>query len=386
MKIEILGKFYDQHSLAIINRYLALELSQYMDVCITPTDQFDSKYKIEKETLQELQKLQAVELENIDIQIRHTYPPIWRWPEKCENMKIVFLQHWEFSKVPLEWQNKWEQFADAIICSSSWTGERILDAGIHPDDLYAIPVGYNPAIFNTIDTGECALLPKDKFNITYVGCGQYRKGVDIVMESWVQTFVKADNVRLLIKDSPIIYGKNSLLFETIKMQYKTGCAEVIYNDDLLSEKEMANLFKNTDVLVHPFRGEGFGMHIQEAMACGAYPVVSGGGGPSEFVTNDCGMLISTKMGVINITDGNVMAAKPGDSFTGMGAHAWVLEPHKEDFAEKMRILYHHHERESVLQQVKNANLFTWADVGKLYKDALEKIHGYREKPKRYGNR
>ena len=57
------------------------------------------------------------------------------------------------------------------------------------------------------------------------------------------------------------------------MQYKTECAEVIYIDKNLSEQEMADLYKCSNVVVHPYRAEGFGMHVQEAMACGCLPLV-----------------------------------------------------------------------------------------------------------------
>ena len=46
---------------------------------------------------------------------------------------------------------------------------------------------------------------------------------------------------------------------------------------------MANIYKNAKAIVHPFRGEGFGMHIQEAVACGCYPIFSNSGPVNEFI-------------------------------------------------------------------------------------------------------
>ena len=57
------------------------------------------------------------------------------------------------------------------------------------------------------------------------------------------------------------------------MQYKTECAPVIYIDDNISDEDMADIFKASKVVVHPYRAEGFGMHIQEAVACGCVPIL-----------------------------------------------------------------------------------------------------------------
>ena len=46
---------------------------------------------------------------------------------------------------------------------------------------------------------------------------------------------------------------------------------------------MPRLFAACDVLVHPYRGEGFGLPVLEAMACGLPVVVTAGGPTDEFV-------------------------------------------------------------------------------------------------------
>ena len=66
-QIEIIGKFYDNHSLAIINREIAIKLSdkeKYPDIelAITPLDQHDSQYKIKKDSLRILKELEAKEV------------------------------------------------------------------------------------------------------------------------------------------------------------------------------------------------------------------------------------------------------------------------------------------------------------------------------------
>ena len=116
MIIEIIGKFFDNHSLSIINRNLAIGLAAKHDVHITPLDGFDPDAKLDKKLVKKLKSIMAKKWDNkeADLQIRHSYPPVWRWPVSAKT-KVVFIQPWEYSKQLLEWQYKWEQFADALI-------------------------------------------------------------------------------------------------------------------------------------------------------------------------------------------------------------------------------------------------------------------------------
>jgi glycosyltransferase involved in cell wall biosynthesis len=117
----------------------------------------------------------------------------------------------------------------------------------------------------------------------------------------VNAFKKYDNAKLIIKDNPKVYGQSNVLQEIIKMQYKTGCAEIIYLDQDLSDEEMSNVFKASSVVVHPYRAEGFGMHIQEAVACGCLPMVSANGPTDDFIPNDIGIKLQVTLKPVNIT-------------------------------------------------------------------------------------
>jgi glycosyltransferase involved in cell wall biosynthesis len=375
MKIEIVGKFYDNHSLAIVNRYIALELCKHHSVFITPIDMYDPETStLDKQTVRQLKELEVKDEVEPEVQLRHTYPPIWRWPVSNKT-KVVFIQPWEYNKIPLEWQFKWETFADALIVPSTWIRDRVLDAGLEPNRLFVVPNGYNEKLFNLEKVALSKHVDSGKLTFTYVGNSQYRKGIDLLLNAWSRAFQKADNVQLIIKDSPNIYGENNLLNDILRVQYKSGCGSIIYNSDNLTEEEMASIYKATDIIVHPYRGEGFGMHIQEAMACGAVPLVTHGGGPNDFVNNQNAMFLATAQKYVDITSPQVFAGKPGDSFTGMGGHAWIFEPDANDLMQKMQYLYYHHDRENVIRKLKeNVTLINkWETVGALYASVLTTI-------------
>jgi len=381
--VEILGKFYDNHSLAIVNRKLALELAKIKNInlFITPIDNYDSNHKVSKEEVKVLKKLASTDNKEPDIQIRHTYPPMWRYPVS-EKTKIIYIQPWEYSRVPFEWQYKWETFADGIITPSMWTGNIYLDGGINPQELYVIPNGYDDTIYN-LEPEESKFYDAKKFTYVFVGCHQKRKGLDTLLNTWKDTFVRADNVQLFIKDTPQIYGQNNLLHQILRLQYHVDCGKIIYNSDNLSEQEMANIYKNAKVIVHPYRGEGFGMHIQEAVACGALPIITKSGPTEEFIPEQVGFRINTKRAAVDLTSPEIFATKPGDSLNLMGSHGWILEPEAEHLKFNLRLIYQHHERKKFFDTVKQyQNPNTWKNVAEKYAGVIETVHGKANKPKR----
>ena len=378
MIIDFVGKFYDNHSLSIINRNLIVKLTEAhpdWEISITPLDSYDPEYKLDKNIVKQLKTLEKAETGEPDIQVRHSYPPIWQWPTS-DRTKVIFIQPWEYTKAPFEWQYKFETFADALIVPSNFVATVFRNAGLRPDNLFVVPNGYDKELFNrNEDNSNSKYIDKDRFNFVYVGNSQWRKGLDILMNAWKDAFKKFDKTTLTIKDSPKIYGQSNVLNEIVKMQYKTGCSEVQYIDEDLSDEEMAALFKSSDILVHPYRAEGYGMHVQEAMACGCIPLVSSNGPTDDFVTTENGFKLPVEKKHMNITDSNVFAMKPGDAMTGMSTHTFYNEPDGQSLKNGLKVIYHSHNKEEEVFSKKDAiNMInTWDKVAKDYISIFEEV-------------
>jgi glycosyltransferase involved in cell wall biosynthesis len=359
LNLRVVSKIYDNHSLAIVTRKLCVQLikNNWANLSIIPLDSFNPAAKVSKDELMTIKPFINKQLNKVDIELRHSYPPILAWPDS-DATKIVYIQPWEYNRMPIEWKNTFQDFADLVIVPSNWVKNVYLDSGIKPSKVKVIPNGYDPEVYNR-NPINTTLLDSNKFIFTFVGNAQYRKGMDIVFQAWHKAFVKADNAVLFVKDTPAIYGTSNILENCIQMQYKTGCGKIIYNDDNLSEEEMAQIYKNTDVILHPYRGEGFGMHLQEAMACGALPLVTGVGAADDFINETCGIKLNARRNFIDANDPKYFIGKSGDSYTLMGMHFWVPEVDVEDLIGKMKYLYFHHDRNKILDKVDNAKLTTW---------------------------
>jgi glycosyltransferase involved in cell wall biosynthesis len=387
MNIEFVGKFYDNHSLTIINRSIALLLNDMEDInlYITPLDQYNPDTKLDKEVVKKLKKIaNKVNNTHPEIQLRHAYPPIWQWPVNNDT-KVVYIQPWEYPKIPFEWQYKWESFADHIIVPSNFIRDIAIRGGLNPDSITVVPNGYNPDQFNKNNNTVAPFgIDPNKFNFVYVGNSQWRKGLDLIINAWHKCFKSYDNARLIIKDNPSIYGKNNVLNEIIKMQYKTNCAAVTYIDDNLPDHTMADIFKCSKVVVHPYRAEGFGMHIQEAVACGCVPILPDKGPHQDFIPDNIGLRIPTQPKAVDITSGEIFAQKPGDAFTLMSSHTFINEPSGQHLEKTLQWIYQSHDKKSYFEAVQNLDLQnTWHNVANHYAEVLKNVAGKRIQPRRF---
>lgn len=359
MLIQFIGKFYDNHSLSIINRNLVVALDKKgININIVSLDSYDPIYSIDKKVIKTLKRLETLNNDNTpEVQVRHSYPPIWAWPES-DTTKIVYMQPWEYPKALFEWQYKFETFADAVILPSNYCTQVFLKGGINPSKITTIPYGYDTEVFNREpgNSVEHFGIDTSKFNFIYVGNTQWRKGLDILLNAWSRTFSRADNARLIIKNNSRVYGASNIVQELIDLEYKTKCAPIIYIDEELSANEMADLYKASKILVHPYRAEGFGMHVQEAIACGCVPIVPTGGPTDDFIPQDKGFRLEVQQTPVNIEDPSLFALKPGDATTMMSTHTFMNEPNLDHLTAAMSFFYHSHDREQVLSSARIENL------------------------------
>ena len=381
MIVEFVGKFYDNHSLTIINRNVAIRLAKKFDVYITPLDQFDSQYGLSSDVVGELKKLEQKDLgdQAPDIQIRHCYPPVWNWPTHNKT-KVIYIQPWEYPKAPFEWQYKFETFADALVVPSNYCKEVFTKGGLKPENCFVVPNGFNDQFFNKDKSNTKARfnIDPDRFNFVYVGNSQWRKGLDLLINVWHKAFKKYDKCTLIIKDNSSIYGKNNVLNEIIKMQYKTECAEVIYLDKNITEEEMSDIYKCSNVVVHPYRAEGFAMHVQEAMACGCLPVVPVGGPTDDFIPDELGLKLPVQAQSVNITDPGIFATKPGDAMTLMSSHTFINEPSGHHLEQALKYIYHHHNKQDLYKKLEEIPMKnTWDHVTNMYEGVINEVQ-YRD--------
>jgi glycosyltransferase involved in cell wall biosynthesis len=165
----------------------------------------------------------------------------------------------------------------------------------------------------------------------FVGGTIYRKGIDILLESYSRAFTSKDDVCLIIKDLGVktLYRGQTAQDLIRRFQDREGMPEVLYLADEFNKEQMARLYRACDVFVSSYRGEGFSLPTLEAMASGLPVIVSLGGATDDFVDEEVGWRIDADRRSVKKVCGHEL-----------NQEGFLLEPDKEHLEELLQKAYH----------------------------------------------
>lgn len=214
------------------------------------------------------------------IRVRHTWPP--RFDQPGEGHWVV-MQPWEFGGVSREFVDLMNGPVDEIWAPSSYVRDCYVENGVDPGKVVVIPNGVNPLQFNP-EAFPLELPTNKGFKFLFVGGTIFRKGIDILLETYLRAFGPDDDVSLVIKDfgTDSFYAGQGMRDQIRSLQANPDNPEIVYIDAEWPHDQLPHLYASCQCLVHPYRAEGFGLPIAEAMACGLPVIVTGHGSCMDF--------------------------------------------------------------------------------------------------------
>ena len=213
--------------------------------------------------------------------ITHSWPPVF---DPVTGGPTVAVLAWEFGMPPRDWVDQVRARVDRVWVYSDYVKRGYVEGGMPEGAIDVVPLGVDLDAF-TPDGPRYELPRTAATTFLFVGGTTWRKGADILMSAWAQAFGPDDDVQLVIKDfgTATHYRNQTAGSQIRELAARGDVAPVVYIEDELPFAELPALYRAADVLVVPYRGEGFCLPALEAMACGV-PVVHNGEGPTaEFV-------------------------------------------------------------------------------------------------------
>jgi glycosyltransferase involved in cell wall biosynthesis len=353
---------------ARINQALGCALleSDSLDVTLEPSESGSAAARVLPQREKMARGLRR-QISRLDLTIRHQWPPDFRAPESG---RLACIVPWEHRAVPCAWVREIESTVDELWVPSRFVAEAFAGGGVQPERVHVIPNGFDPQVFHPRVAAarppgwrSCVFL--------FVGGTILRKGADVLLQAYADAFSEEDDVTLVFKDTGAasFYRHNTLLPQVQRMAARPGAAPIVALGEELDDRALAALYRRCDALVLPYRGEGFGMPLIEAMACGK-PVVTTAAGPApEFCSEECAYLLPATE--IPVTE----PPPPLGEFTG----EWTwFEPDVNALAETLRSIYEN--RAEAAQKGQRAaelvlQTHSWARVTQLYLERVAQLTG-----------
>lgn len=291
--VMLVGPFYVYSSLARINREIApaLAAEKDLEVAFEPHG-FGEVPGTALPHYKEISKGFRQRVSQLELTIRHHWPPDFQSPA---GGKLVSILPWEYGSVPVRWIRQIERYVDELWVPSKFCRDVFVRSGVEAEKVQVIPYGIDSEVFNPVGP---AWRPEGcrGFVFLFVGGAISRKGVDVLWEAYSKTFTSTDDVTLVIKDigSSTFYKGMSLIERLSYAAQRARSPHLIFLTEQLDDATLASLYRGSNALVLPYRGEGFCMPLAEGLACGL-PVITTGLGPArEFCPPEASYFVSAR--------------------------------------------------------------------------------------------
>lgn len=237
-----------------------------------------------------------------------------------------------------EWPKSWIPYCnmmDEIWVPTKWDRQKAIKAGVNKP-LYVIYQGIDTDYFHP------AMKPMkfeadQSFKFVVNAAWLHRKNLPALIRTFAQEFTKNEDVCLIVKTMNVGLVKD-VKEEIEKINLDPDGGWVYIKEDVLPAEQMGCFYTGADCFVLPTHGEGWGLPIFEALACGIPVITTAYGAPNELLRDEN----KNPLPGVHLVDYKLVQAR--DNYEYLIGAKWA-EPNLMQLAKHMRNVYDHSKKE-----------------------------------------
>lgn len=205
-----------------------------------------------------------------DIEMTFSHPKYYNFLN--ENAYKIGYTAWESTEIPKDWLEGLSKI-DELWVPNKFTKEVM--SKYFDKHIEVFPHGVD----DTFETKRRTHSGVIRF--LHIGHPAYRKGLDLVLDAWMELYANNPNYELTVK------GYEKCEFPVVE------ASNINFIAKTFSYAEMASLMHNHHILLYPSWGEGFGLIPLQALATGMPVIMTEGWADYEDYTQE--LLIPSKL-------------------------------------------------------------------------------------------
>ena len=195
----------------------------------------------------------------------------------------------EVDGIPEDWIRQ-ANALDEVWVPSTFNRDMFLKSGLQRP-VHVMPLGVNPDHFNPkINTFS----PSPRYTFLSIFEWGERKAPEVLLKAYNRAFTQQDDVLLILKIINTDPGVNvQQQIASLGFPDDGPPIAIMYNQELPTH-QMGSLYRSADCFVTSTRGEGWGMPIIEAMACGLPVIATNWSAQTDFLNEEVGYPLELK--------------------------------------------------------------------------------------------
>jgi len=364
------GPFDSSYSLSILNRCFTQTLNSRINkLSLINTEGFGD-YEINIEYLKQYPTIYSIyntsksNKDISDLTSRNMYPP--RVHDMKSKLNILHSYGWEESGFPSDWVEDFNIYLQGITVMSAQVKKILIDNGVNiPIRVAGLGVNH----FETITSSSDFIIKAKKYKFLHISSCFPRKGIEILLKAFSNVFTINDDVTLIIKTFKNPHNNIQLLLDKLKKK-NSLFPDVVLIFDELNDGELKSLYLQSNALVAPSRGEGFGFPLAEAMLLNIPVITTNWGGQTDFCNSQNSWLIDYKF---------VESKSHFDLY--LSSYVEPSVTHLSSLLEEVYYSTHEKIKAKTLRAKEKANSLTWENVVEenidfIHKDLTRYINNY----------